>query len=78
MQKNALGLLRLGSIFNIREDACRRNLPMSVHPFPRQRMVAPPPLEPYYQADPVPRKTVALRPMTALEQMYAYWGQDRD
>ncbi len=35
------------------------------------------PVEPYFQdhrnRDPAP----PLRPMTALEQMYAYWGSDR-
>jgi hypothetical protein len=51
---------------------------MSVHPFPRLRPAVALPIEPYYQADPAARKIVPLRPMTALEQMYAYWGQDRD
>lgn len=51
---------------------------MSVHPFPHLRPEAAPALEPYFQADPNARKPVALRPMTALEQMYAYWGQDRE
>jgi hypothetical protein len=49
---------------------------MSVHPFPR-RTSATYPVEPYYQSDPQAEPTVRLRPLTALEQMYAYWGSDR-
>ena len=49
---------------------------MSIHPFPARKPKPIPSLEPYFQAD----KTGApppLRPLTALEQMYAYWGSDR-
>jgi hypothetical protein len=49
---------------------------MSVHPFLNRKPQAIAPIEPYFQAEPVmvlPR----LRPLTALEQMYAYWGSDR-
>jgi hypothetical protein len=49
---------------------------MSIHPFPR-RPAAPVPLEPYYQPEKDLAPPVRLRPMTALEQMYAYWGSDR-
>jgi hypothetical protein len=49
---------------------------MSVHPFSfRPAPVIP--VEPYYQdlrhRDPAP----LLRPLTVIEQMYAYWGSDR-
>jgi hypothetical protein len=49
---------------------------MSVHPFLNRKPQASGAIEPYFQAEPVvpaPR----LRPLTALEQMYAYWGSDR-
>lgn len=49
---------------------------MSVHPFLKRQSQVPAPLEPYFSAEPVvaaPR----LRPLSALEQMYAYWGSDR-
>lgn len=49
---------------------------MSVHPFPR-RMTPALPIEPYYQPDQAAEPPVRLRPLTALEQMYAYWGSDR-
>ena len=47
---------------------------MSIHTFPL-RPVSFVPVDPYYQdtRDPAP----LLRPMTALDQMYAYWGSDR-
>jgi hypothetical protein len=48
---------------------------MSSHPFLLCKP-GPAPLEPYFVAEPVgpaPR----LRPLSALEQMYAYWGSDR-
>lgn len=50
---------------------------MSVHPFLNRKPKLPVPFEPYFSAEPVaalPR----LRPLSALEQMYAYWGSDRD
>ena len=31
----------------------------------------------YFQEDRQPEAPVRLRPLTALEQMYAYWGSDR-
>ncbi|MDX5350625.1 MAG: hypothetical protein LPJ95_07965 [Paracoccaceae bacterium] len=49
---------------------------MSVHSLP-QRATAIPVLQPYFQADRLPATPVVLRPLTALEQMYAYWGSDR-
>jgi hypothetical protein len=49
---------------------------MSVHPFPR-RMIPVPPVEPYYQHEKASAPQVCLRPLTALEQMYAYWGSDQ-
>lgn len=48
---------------------------MSVHPFLNRKPQAAVPVEPYFAAEPVlaaPR----LRKLTALEQMYAYWGSD--
>ncbi|MFO1204078.1 MAG: hypothetical protein U1E58_15710 [Tabrizicola sp.] len=50
---------------------------MSVHPFPR-RLRAAVPVEPYFTADRSAEPPVVLLPLTALEQMYAYWGSDRD
>ena len=48
---------------------------MSIHPFlPRKPVAAP--LEPYFSAEPV-GPAPHLRPLSALEQMYAYWGSDR-
>lgn len=49
---------------------------MSNHSLPR-RPVAIFPMAPYYQADRDAAPPVHLRPLTALEQMYAYWGYDR-
>ncbi len=49
---------------------------MSVHPFP-SRKPAPPPVDPYYQVDRRPEAPLRLLPLTALEEMYAYWGSDR-
>ncbi len=49
---------------------------MSIHPFLTRKPAPGAPLEPYFVAEaaaPAPR----LRPLTALEQMYAYWGSDR-
>jgi hypothetical protein len=50
---------------------------MSVLPFRAPRRPAQPLLEPYYAADPLSTPVPQLRPLTALEQMYAYWGFDR-
>lgn len=49
---------------------------MQIHLFPR-RSAAPAPVEPYYQHDQNAAPVTRLRPLTALEQMYAYWGSDR-
>lgn len=49
---------------------------MSVRPIPNRKPQAVAPLEPYFAAEPAlpaPR----LRQLSALEQMYAYWGSDR-
>ena len=48
---------------------------MSIHPFPRPR-AALPVLEHYYQTDRRSDPPVRLRLMTALDQMYAYFGTD--
>ncbi|WP_155523089.1 hypothetical protein [Tabrizicola thermarum] len=52
---------------------------MSVIPF-RRGVAAPvaPETAPYYKADATPVPVRTLRPLTAIEQMYAYWGSDRD
>lgn len=50
---------------------------MSVHPFRKPQRVDQPALEPYYAGEPVLAPAPSLRPLTALEQMYAYWGSDR-
>jgi hypothetical protein len=47
---------------------------MSIHPFPKQKPL-PAPIEPYFSAK-APH-VQPVRPLTALEQMYAYWGSDR-
>ena len=49
---------------------------MSIDPVPR-RTAAPLPVEPYYQSENPDTPLIRLRPLTALEQMYAYWGSDR-
>ena len=50
---------------------------MSVHPFQTRKPKAIAPIEPYFSAEPVDLAATRLRPLTALEQMYAYWGSDR-
>jgi len=50
---------------------------MSVHPFPNHEPKSAAPVEPYFTADPADLAAPRLRPLTALEQMYAYWGSDR-
>ncbi len=50
---------------------------MSVHPFRLPRRDAPPVLEPYFSPEVVALPLPRLRPLTALEQMYAYWGSDQ-
>jgi hypothetical protein len=50
---------------------------MSVLPFPRRPAVNVP-VEPYYQSDRTAQPTVRLLRLSALEQMYAYWGSDRE
>jgi hypothetical protein len=48
---------------------------MSAHPFPIRKPHSAAPVEPYFQN--VPQPAPHLRPLTALDQMYAYWGSDR-
>jgi hypothetical protein len=48
---------------------------MSVHPAPRPKPSVPV-LEPYFQTDRRADAPLRLRPMTALDQMYAYFGTD--
>ena len=53
---------------------------MTVQPFRLAARPAPAvsePLEPYFSFEPVTPPVHRLRPLTALEQMYAYWGSDR-
>jgi hypothetical protein len=50
---------------------------MSVHPFRQSRPQAAAPIEPYFTAEPLTVPEPRLRPLSALEQMYAYWGSDR-
>ena len=47
---------------------------MSVHPFPKSRPLSAP-TDPYFVAVALPAPH--LRPLSALDQMYAYWGSDR-
>ncbi|MFC3084754.1 hypothetical protein [Tabrizicola soli] len=49
---------------------------MSIHSQPRQASAVPVDAL-YFQTDRQPETPVRLRPLTALEQMYAYWGSDR-
>lgn len=51
---------------------------MSVVPFPgRNAAPIPAVAVPYFQTDRDTRRVVRLRSLTAVEQMYAYWGSDR-
>jgi hypothetical protein len=50
---------------------------MSVHPFLKAKAQAAAPIEPYFSAEAAAQPAPRLRPLTALEQMYAYWGSDR-
>ncbi len=50
---------------------------MSVHPFRQPRRDAAPVLEPYFQTEATGLPAPRLRPLTALEQMYAYGGSDQ-
>ena len=47
---------------------------MSAYTFPKKNPL-PAPIEPYFSATSLLVQPV--RPLTALEQMYAYWGSDR-
>ena len=51
---------------------------MSIHPFRQPRPAVQPPIEPYFSSEPVIVPAPRLRPLTSLEQMYAYWGSDRE
>lgn len=75
MQRCALGRVAQRPIFAGREEPSERPKIMSVHPFLKPAPQAAAPVEPYFTpaAQPAPR----LRVLTALEQMYAYWGSDR-
>lgn len=50
---------------------------MSVHPFLNRKAQAAMPIEPYFSAEAAAQPAPRLRVMTALEQMYVYWGSDR-
>jgi hypothetical protein len=50
---------------------------MSVLPFPR-RPVVNQPVAPYFQSEQSAQPIVRLLRLSALEQMYAYWGSDRE
>lgn len=50
---------------------------MSIHPVRHPSPDAGPALEAYFSPEPVSVPAPRLRPLTALEQMYAYWGSDR-
>ena len=78
MRRNALGRHPEGPIFGRREEPTERPQIMSVHPFRQPRRDATPILAPYFVAEAVSQPAPRLRPLTALEQMYAYWGSDRD
>lgn len=50
---------------------------MSIHPFLKPAPQAAQPIEPYFSPEAASLPAPRLRPLTALEQMYAYWGSDR-
>jgi hypothetical protein len=77
MQQLALGHWAARFTFGIGRSLERKAHIMSIHPFPRRPLAAQP-VEPYFQTDPGAETVVRLRPLTALEQMYAYWGSDRE
>lgn len=62
----------------VREEPSERPCSMSIHPFRQPRPAVQPPIEPYFSSEPVIVPAPRLRPLTALEQMYAYWGSDRE
>ena len=66
-----------GPIFVGREEPSERPCKMSVHPFLNRKPQSAAPIEPYFSAEMVEVAAPRLRPLTALEQMYAYWGSDR-
>lgn len=51
---------------------------MSVHPFPRPPRLPVQPVDRYFSVEPSPQPPISLKPLTALEQMFAYYGSDRD
>lgn len=73
MQRCALGRAREWPIFLRRETKGPKSMP--ILPFPPRKPIAAT-LEPYFTAEPV-SSARRLRPLSALEQMYAYWGSDR-
>lgn len=80
MHDRGLGPARRRHSFSLGRRAKRKVRPMSVHSLPRRADALPVPplpvLEPYFQADRAAPAPV-LRPLTALDRMYAYWGSDR-
>jgi hypothetical protein len=76
MQIDGLDVLPGAHISASGEVALNRSLPMSILPFPR-RPAANLPVESYDQSDRSAQPPVQLRKLSALEQMYAYWGADR-
>ena len=50
---------------------------MSIHPFPLRKAQPAAPFEAYFSAEQLTPAAPVLRPLSALEQMYAYWGSDR-
>lgn len=59
------------------EEPSERLKIMSIQPFRQNRRDTVSALAAYYSTEPVPLPAPRLRPLTALEQMYAYWGSDQ-
>lgn len=59
------------------EEPFERPKIMSIHPFRQIRRDVVPVLESYFSPDAAILPAPRLRPLTALEQMYAYWGSDQ-
>ncbi len=49
---------------------------MTVHPFPNRNSRPAAAVVAYFSTEQVTTPMPRLRPLSALEQMYAYWGSD--
>ena len=76
MQQSSLGRSRERPILRGREEPSERpkSCPSTRSSKPKPSL---PPIEPYFSAEAAAQPAPRLRPLTELEQMYAYWGSDR-